>query len=299
MVRAMVRAIRGNRDGARADGTEVIAVAERIGWPHGVAQSRFALGFLSLSEGDPIAARGHTRTRRCRRRSDRRLRVADRNGGARRNRGVCCDRRSRTGASTHERARRLGPQVRSAVGARDFGLAVARSLAAATGDLESAAAAAAQALVDHQRLPMPFELGTNIARARTTTAPAWRSDGRDAKTLRRALTIFEELGAPLWAEMARREIARIGVRRAPEELTEGEKRVAEMAAQGLNNPEIAARLFMSRRTVEANLARAYSEARHPLARRTGRGDVEAQRSPRIPAASNKCGNDGCGDAARA
>jgi DNA-binding CsgD family transcriptional regulator len=53
------------------------------------------------------------------------------------------------------------------------------------------------------------------------------------------------------------EIARIGVRRAPETLTEGEQRAAVLAAQGLTNPEIAARLFMSRRTVEANLARAY------------------------------------------
>jgi DNA-binding CsgD family transcriptional regulator len=69
--------------------------------------------------------------------------------------------------------------------------------------------------------------------------------------------MFEGLKAPLWAEKAATEIARIGVRRAPEELTEGEERVAELAAQGLTNPEIAARLFMSRRTVEANLARAY------------------------------------------
>jgi DNA-binding CsgD family transcriptional regulator len=36
-----------------------------------------------------------------------------------------------------------------------------------------------------------------------------------------------------------------------------EQRVAELAAGGLTNREIAARLFMSRRTVEANLARAY------------------------------------------
>jgi DNA-binding NarL/FixJ family response regulator len=47
------------------------------------------------------------------------------------------------------------------------------------------------------------------------------------------------------------------VRRAPDALTHGEQRVAELAAQGFTNPEIAARLFMSRRTVEANLARAY------------------------------------------
>ena len=47
------------------------------------------------------------------------------------------------------------------------------------------------------------------------------------------------------------------LRRAPAELTESEQRVAELAAEGLTNPAIAARLFMSRRTVEANLARAY------------------------------------------
>jgi DNA-binding NarL/FixJ family response regulator len=47
------------------------------------------------------------------------------------------------------------------------------------------------------------------------------------------------------------------VRRARAELTESEERVAELAAEGLTNPEIAARLFMARRTVEANLARAY------------------------------------------
>jgi DNA-binding NarL/FixJ family response regulator len=54
-------------------------------------------------------------------------------------------------------------------------------------------------------------------------------------------------------------LARIGVRRAPAELTESEARVAELAAEGLTNPEIAARLFMARRTVEANLARAYGK----------------------------------------
>jgi len=79
------------------------------------------------------------------------------------------------------------------------------------------------------------------------------------ETLRRALAIFEQLGAPLWAEKARAEIRRIGVRRAPQELTEGEQRVAELAARGMTGREIAATLFLSTRTVEANLARAYSK----------------------------------------
>jgi DNA-binding NarL/FixJ family response regulator len=60
------------------------------------------------------------------------------------------------------------------------------------------------------------------------------------------------------AERARAERARIGLRpRAPTELTETEQRVAELAAAGHRNGEIASELFMSVRAVEANLTRAY------------------------------------------
>ena len=56
----------------------------------------------------------------------------------------------------------------------------------------------------------------------------------------------------------REELQRIGIRRAiGDELTESERRVVELAASGLKNREVAAQLFMSPKTVEANLARAY------------------------------------------
>ena len=62
----------------------------------------------------------------------------------------------------------------------------------------------------------------------------------------------------LLAERARAERARIGLRpRAPGELTETERRVAELAAAGRRNVEIAAELFMSVHAVEANLTRVY------------------------------------------
>src|SRR5436305_793323 len=48
-----------------------------------------------------------------------------------------------------------------------------------------------------------------------------------------------------------------GLRRVPDDLTEAEQRVAELAATGLENREVAAQLFMSPKTVEANHARAY------------------------------------------
>ena len=50
----------------------------------------------------------------------------------------------------------------------------------------------------------------------------------------------------------------MGLRRsAPGELTAGERRVAELAAGGLTNREVAARAVISPKTVEANLARVY------------------------------------------
>ena len=85
--------------------------------------------------------------------------------------------------------------------------------------------------------------------------------------------MFEELGAALWAERARAEIARLGGRRARDrdELSETERRIAELAAGGRSNREIAGELFVSERTVESNLTRAYRKlgvrSRTELARR--------------------------------
>ena len=45
----------------------------------------------------------------------------------------------------------------------------------------------------------------------------------------------------------------------PSELTETELRVAELAAQGRSNKEIAAELFMGVSTVEMHLSRVYSK----------------------------------------
>jgi DNA-binding NarL/FixJ family response regulator len=43
------------------------------------------------------------------------------------------------------------------------------------------------------------------------------------------------------------------------DLTETEQRVAALAASGLTNREIAARLFVSPKTVQANLAKVYEK----------------------------------------
>jgi DNA-binding NarL/FixJ family response regulator len=75
-----------------------------------------------------------------------------------------------------------------------------------------------------------------------------------------ALEAFGALGAPSWAQRTRGEIARLGLRhRDPAELTEGERRIAELAATGLTNRQVAEAAFVSPKTVEANLARVYEK----------------------------------------
>ena len=79
-----------------------------------------------------------------------------------------------------------------------------------------------------------------------------------ADAFAQAAAIFERLGAEAWTERARTELDVVGPRRrAPDELTATEQRVAELAAAGTTNREIARAVFMSEKTVEAHIARVY------------------------------------------
>ncbi|HET6736655.1 ATP-binding protein [Mycobacterium sp.] len=128
---------------------------------------------------------------------------------------------------------------------------------AARGDVTAANRTARAAMAEHERLPMPFE------RARTQL---WlgqlqrRQRQKDAAraTFLEALEAFGTLGTPVWADRARAELARVNVA-APRDLTltSSERRVAELAASGMTNRDIAAGLFISPKTVEAKLARVY------------------------------------------
>jgi DNA-binding CsgD family transcriptional regulator len=100
-----------------------------------------------------------------------------------------------------------------------------------------------------------------------------------ADSLGQALAIFDQLGATAWIEQTRADLDRVGLRRAPTELTATELRVAELAAAGLTSREVASRAFMSPKTVEANLARVYRKlgirSRAELGAR-----IEARQPPR-------------------
>ena len=148
--------------------------------------------------------------------------------------------------------RRLDRPWMLAVGARCRSMSMA-----AKGDVEAATRMAQQAMAEHDRLPMPFE------RARTQLLLGQlqrrqRLNEAATASLSEALRAFEHMGTPLWAKRARDELShtRSGPTQHPR-LTPPEQRVAELAAAGMTNRDVAAALFISPKTVEANLARIY------------------------------------------
>ena len=128
---------------------------------------------------------------------------------------------------------------------------------AARGDLDGALHAVTEAMTEHDRLPMPLE------RARTLLVLGQlqrrkRMKHSAATTFAEALLVFERLGAALWVVRAREEIAQTDVdpSKGPA-LTPTEQRVAELVSSGLSNRDAAAELFVSQKTVEANLTQIY------------------------------------------
>ena len=125
----------------------------------------------------------------------------------------------------------------------------------AEGDVTGALAALDELDVE-AAAKLPFEHGRALlVRGRLLRRAKQKRAAAD--TLRDALAIFDRLGAPRWEAQARMELDRVGLRRSPDELTASERRVAELAAQGLTNREVASQAFMSPKTVQANLTRVY------------------------------------------
>lgn len=130
-------------------------------------------------------------------------------------------------------------------------------LLSATGDLDGALAAAERAMAEHARLPMPFERARSALTLGEVLRRLRRRDA--AAAVRDALAQFEELGVPLWIARARKALSGLAVSGSAvgSELTDSERRIAELAASGMSNRDVAETLFVSVKTIETNLSRVY------------------------------------------
>jgi DNA-binding CsgD family transcriptional regulator len=88
----------------------------------------------------------------------------------------------------------------------------------------------------------------------------------DARThLRTAFELFTEMGIHAFAERTRRELVATGERvrkrttGKDDGLTPQESQIARLARDGLSNPEIATRLFLSARTVQFHLSKVFTK----------------------------------------
>jgi DNA-binding CsgD family transcriptional regulator len=112
----------------------------------------------------------------------------------------------------------------------------------------------------------PVCSGFEMARTRLVYGERLRRAGRRTEArehLRGALGIFHAIGAEPWERRAQTELRASGARlRRPDmsprdELTPQELQVALVVADGVTNREAAARLFLSPKTIEVHLSRAY------------------------------------------
>jgi DNA-binding CsgD family transcriptional regulator len=258
--RALVGAYRGAAEAARRDGEEALEIVEEIGWAFGRRVGLWPLGFLALSAGDAAEA-------------DRLLRplaeqVASMGLGEPMVAPFVPDAvEALLTLGEFEQAERLLDPFEHNGRALDRPWALAASarcrglLLAGERDLEAAVAAVESARAYHKQLQMPFEFGRTLLIAGQIQRRL-RQKRAAKESLDHAKAIFDELGTPLWSAKASSQLSRLGLRRPASDgigLTQTEKRVAALAASGLTNREIAAQLFVSPKTVQANLGKVYAK----------------------------------------
>ena len=277
--KALVAAHRGHVDAAKEIIHEGLALAAQTGVRPAAFEFRAISGFLELSLGDFAAAEAHFRPLRqdlvaagfgepaviaFRFHPDE---IEALVGLGR------LDEAAELVQELEERGRRLDRAWALATAGRSRAL-----LCNARGDLQGALAAAGDAVGAHARLPEPFELGRTLLTLGMVQRRL-RQKRAARHSLEQALELFERLGAPLWADRARAELARIGGRvGSPGSLTPAEGRIAALVAEGRTNKEVASELFITVHTVEAALTRVYSKfgvrSRTQLARAlAGLGDA--------------------------
>jgi DNA-binding CsgD family transcriptional regulator len=255
-VRAQIHAYAGREDDARRDAAAVLEAAERLKLPSMMAWPIMTIVFLDVTKGDHVAALA-TWERVSMFLEDRantdpvnafglpdaieamvavgRIEAAD-----------------RWLAPWEERGERMDRAWVLAVSARSRAI-----LLAARGDLAAAVEVGERSMQQYERLPMPFE------RARTLLllGQLYRRKRQKRKAIdafNEALEAFTQIGATTWAERVNSELSRSKVGHTGDVgLTSSEQQVADLAATGMTNNDIAAALFISPKTVEHHIGRVY------------------------------------------
>lgn len=252
---ALASAYAGDEGAARADAEKAFALFAQMGWHSGAIWSSWALGLLepSLGHNAAVAAVLGPLSSLL---GD--MSAADPVLGL----FLPDDIEALIKLGQLEKAQRLltGFERQARAVRREWALALAARcqglLLAAAGDTEGSLAALEEALRWHEHIEIPLE------RARTLLELGCLQRRRKQKRLARellqeAFDAFSSLGAPIWAARSRVELGRVTGRRAPAALTATEEGIARLAVEGLTNRAIAQRSFVTVKTVEANLARAY------------------------------------------
>jgi DNA-binding CsgD family transcriptional regulator len=253
---ALVHAHDGRAELARREAGHALALFERLGWRSGVIWPLWAMGLAELSDGNPAAVHAVL--------------------------GPLAQQVGLMGATDPVLRMFVPDEVEALVALGELDLAeeylapferdaadldrawaiaaagrCRGALEAARGARPEALAAFEQALAAHGAVDMPFE------RARTLLLAGdahrrFKQRGKARGLLEEARATFDELGAAPWSARAAEAIGRLGrPGTGGEALTETERRLAELAASGLSNQEVAARAYVSVKTVEANLTRVY------------------------------------------
>lgn len=272
IIDAHVHALRGQDVKARESAKAAVAVAERYGDTRFLMRVLGILGFIELSAGDATACLEHLGRLRQLWEA---LHYAD--PGVVRFQADEVEALVEVGRVEEAAVRTADLQREGVFLDRPWALATGGRcralLMAAGGELRAALAAADEAVIAHARLAQPLELARTLL-VRGSIQRRLKERRLARISLEEALAMFDRLGAARWSERTRQEIARIGGRqRSSGALTSTEQAVANLAAEGATNREIAARLFISLKTVESNLSKIYRKvglrSRTELAARMG------------------------------
>ena len=283
----LVRAHQGLAQDAHELATEALALCDRTGNVPLTSLVVSVLGFTALSVDDYQAAHDHL------------ARVAEASAasglaepGVVKSLPLEIEALIALGKVDHARSLTRQLEAQGRVLGRRWALATGARcrahLAAVDGNHEEAQAACEQALLHHQQLPMPFELGrTLLVKGMIERRARCKSAARQSLT--QALGIFERLGASLWAGKTRRELAKISLRTSVDGLTSTERRIVDLVAQGQTNREVAAAMFVTENTVQTHVRHIFQKlgvrsrtelaAQFLSARTTGRTGVSASGTP--------------------